>query len=871
MSKINSYHSSHTGDNQYSIQQKEINSSVINYCGVPEIIEIIKANNVKIRQKIENIICIGSWNPVDNPIIYCLLCRRHLENKFLTPYTVRSLQFPQSKKNENKKGFEIQKQNTCIYKGKCIFKPHLKVYNICKDERENVASTNRIIRTYDGFGSKEPHNINRIDWINKLDEENDKNDVKELLKIEDFQNKAIHIVIEDHGMGVLSKSTISGLCDFLALVNKSKEEGSDGYKEVCWHIRTKMENPEWLSTLFERLFDPKKKEELKNNYISTIVNDFKIKQREKGIRKSWFGSTISRSSLEHLGHMVGLTYFLHEEPQKIEFKNVSQSAAILLEDNSIIGVEMIESEQSGQKYNCFLYNNSTLPKQQLTIGRTRKFFTAIVIKKIISSFSENPKLFHEICNEASNFAYCWSDLLRKKWDGDNPNVIFDYSKIIEAIFEDSKYFNTPLNEKCQSFDYDQEWIKWNDSSKNLGIVEYEDEKKINKIKKQFDLWRGFGSLEDYITIGGGKRSKINDLINEINNFSKQPSPEHSLSCLITAAPGWGKSFLAKCAAKKFKLEYLEFSISQMATSKDIIGCFATISSVQSRNKDKKLLIFIDEINAEVEGHSIIPLLLSPIWDGIFINDGRSYRIDPCIWLFASTSDLYSLSNSKNNNKGSDFASRLNGPILELDRLGAGDLHSTIKDIREDINKFTEIDIDLFYKILGLYEEKIIENHFDDFFGSNVLPFSVYSQILNDKSYHPNKAELENYKNSIDILPTVNNYLKYLSNGISKVKTEQIYIMINYLNNKHKPIKQIDQNVLNLFYNILPINGIRSLEFFADSFEEIENNAITSYNVPNLKTNQALKRHILVPIGWFDKDSKNKHFCKEKPLMIDINI
>ncbi len=858
VSKINSYHSSHTGDIHYSVQQKEITNSVMNYCGVPEIIEIIKARNkvkVKIGKrrksiKLENLTCIGSWNPVDNAVIKCLLCREHSKEKFLTPYTLRSLKFPGVNSNNQKYSSKIVGQTHCLYNYSelCKFESNINIFNIYNDKKQETASTNRIIRNYDGFGGKTPHNINRIDWINKLDDSTgDKLSIEELLgKDVDFTGMVIHIIVEDHGMGVLSSKTINQLFNFL---NTFK------YQEVCWHIRTKMENPDWLKALFINIQHYGNE----NNCIETIVNDFKIQQKEKGIRKPWFEKTISRSSLELLGQMVGSPYYLHENPRPVEFPNIAKSAAILFEDNSIVGIERIEtSKRSGtHRYRCFLYDNSKKISQPLTIGRTRKFFTAIVIKKIIGSIvGVPPKKFHEICNEASNFAYYWSELLREKWNEGNLNV-FNYSEIIDAIFHKDSYFNNSLNDKSTLSNYDDLWKRWNESSKYQGIIN----------QKSFDLWRGFGSLDDYITIGGSKRNAINDLINEIYKFSKQVSPEYSLSCLITAAPGWGKSFLAKCAAKKFKLEYLEFSVSQMATTKDFIGCLATISSVQSRNKDKKLLVFIDEINAEVEGHSIIPLMLSPIWDGVFINEGRSYRIDPCIWLFASTSDLNALSDSKNpkNNKGSDFASRLNGPILELDSLGAGILHEIVKLIRDDVNKFTGGDTEQFYTEMMFYENEILRlNRVENFFDDKSFQHKVYSQLVKD--FKPSLSQLQEKKSPIH--SALNNYFEYLSKD-SKIKTEQVYIMVNYLNNKYKPIKKIERSVLNLFYNILPINGIRSLQFFADSFEEIENNEITFLNVPDIEQNQALKRHVLVPIGWFYKESRSIIFSDKSSKMINI--
>ena len=64
-----------------------------------------------------------------------------------------------------------------------------------------------------------------------------------------------------------------------------------------------------------------------------------------------------------------------------------------------------------------------------------------------------------------------------------------------------------------------------------------------------------------------------------------------------------------------------------------------------------------------------------------------------------------------------------------------------------------------------------------------------------------------------------------------------------------PLSMIQKGVLHLFHDLLAVNGFRSLEFFASQFEEVREGRITISNVPRIKNNEALMRHIILPIEW----------------------
>lgn len=234
----------------------------------------------------------------------------------------------------------------------------------------------------------------------------------------------------------------------------------------------------------------------------------------------------------------------------------------------------------------------------------------------------------------------------------------------------------------------------------------------------------------------------------------------------------------------------------MATNKDLIDCFDSISSMQNVT-DKKVLIFMDEINYEIEGHAAMGLLLSPIWDGVFLREGRTYKIQPAVWIFASTGKLSDIAIS-GVNKGSDFLSRLNGPIIELNAIfdkNNNSLNDQVEKAKQDIM-------------------------------SN-LP------ILN--------KDAEKYQN---IFPSFQ----------GQFRTEQVYLAINMLN-RHEPISSIQKEVIDLFQNLFPMNGFRSLEFFISKFNNIERGIVTCANVPTNDEYKELNRHIVLPEEWRKKETR----------------
>ena len=304
----------------------------------------------------------------------------------------------------------------------------------------------------------------------------------------------------------------------------------------------------------------------------------------------------------------------------------------------------------------------------------------------------------------------------------------------------------------------------------------------HEITNELHLWRSYGTLQKYVCPGGEKRSNINNLVSSLNEFKKNRSPIVPFNSLFIAEPGWGKSYLAQCISEYFDFDFLSYSIAQMASTKELIDSFKEIASTQKRS-NKKILVFMDEIDATINNQVALGLLLSPMWDGKFKSEGYTNKIDPCIWIFACSRPLSSI---RKLTKGRDFLSRINGPLINIDFLNNKN--------RDDIHRD---DLD---------EEKRIEKL------AEILS-TINTKDSETTIYHNNK------------------------------RTEIVYQVVNLLNKQFGPISSINYDVLNLFYHILPINGIRSLQIFASKFKNITKGQIEKVNVPNLLEKGGLEGQI----------------------------
>lgn len=331
--------------------------------------------------------------------------------------------------------------------------------------------------------------------------------------------------------------------------------------------------------------------------------------------------------------------------------------------------------------------------------------------------------------------------------------------------------------KVQRFWADQEMKKWKQAFDGLGIVRVSPSdvnrkcgdsptaaipsRVSSKTRRQFQLWRSMVEIPGYVCIDDRKRSELRRLRLGIENFPK--NSKHHASCMIVASPGSGKSFLVKCIASVLGFRIVPFNITQLRSKADLVNCFDTIVAIQ-KDEDRPLLVFMDEINAPLEGGPPYSSFLTALEDGSYVRDGKTFSIYPCIWVFAGTTTPgeKKFVDSKmmyGPDKGSDFFSRLTFGTIDLKR-----------------NAQLETD-------------------------ESSAGYAVQQGDDKAKRAHHMRA------------------------------LENVYIGVAHLKSEFREVRYVSEQVLEAFYALPIVIGVRDIKHFVRCFREIQYGRVTSRNVP----------------------------------------
>ncbi len=634
------YHSTNVGNEHFTSRLLGPDSRIFSVCGIANVVKILGGKPEKGNNPLMNwrFVCVAVWNPRDNDLLRCFLCREG-PNLQSTPYTLTGLQFPDRK---NPKGTQ------CAFRPneKCV--PTLEMRNLVTDDARECSSTNRLYRIYEGFGSDRPRLRLRYDWHLRPDE-----DMLQLSQLKDVPGDVRAVILVDHGYGVVTPKIVQGLLEH--------------HRSVPWYVRTKLANPKWLTYL-----------KSKKKRLRLLVIDEQLVKHQYGIRIRRHGKKLGRGSLEVLSDMLGLYKYEHLKQQRGKLP-IADNAAILFEDDSAIAGSRLAG---GRKASLVSLPAPHGEIQPIRVGRTSVFFNSLVHWDLCP---EEDNLSEDTIYSATTWALdnmrYWTKSCTAGWMAEKPDELA--GPFHEVLGRSKSEARKKKNEGQVQF-HEQSWQEWNDSSSNLGTI-WNSTDKVEELQ----MWRSFGTLPNYICPGGEKRSAINNLVQELDRYKKEKDPEYPFNCLFLAEPGWGKSYLAKCLCKHFDFAFLEYSLAQMSSTKDLMDCFKVIVSTQKRT-ERKVLVFMDELDADIQGHPALSLLLGPMWDGMFRVDGNANKIDPCVWVFASTKPTELL--LKEINKARDFLSRINGPTINLDYLKDGNrvlVHSR-EDEGDRENRLKEI-------------------------------------------------------------------------------------------------------------------------------------------------------------------------------------
>jgi hypothetical protein len=275
---------------------------------------------------------------------------------------------------------------------------------------------------------------------------------------------------------------------------------------------------------------------------------------------------------------------------------------------------------------------------------------------------------------------------------------------------------------------------WTQAVTNYGII-YKDN------ESYLEVWRAFNPLPGYVAWIKEKIDIIHKLGQYLRHFKK--SGTHHLAISIQADPGSGKTLLAKSLASAFDFIPKRFDVTQMFQRDDLLDLFDDIVNAQSEGS-KKILVFIDEINAFFGGGNVYSPFLAPIEEGTYVRRGRTFSLKPCIWIFVGTRSKEEKGKSTDmmdkikiqGEKFSDFNSRM----TLREEIDYKSLYSKGKNKNERNRIEHEAKLEQLY--LGAV---LIRTYFPDV---NEVSLNILKYLYNQKPEEESSRELRNIIRSL---------------------------------------------------------------------------------------------------------------------------
>ena len=467
------------------------------------------------------------------------------------------------------------------------------------------------------------------------------------------------VVIKDMGKGVVSAHLIAWLAD--------QQKDCD----VPWFVSTKVSNPPWFELL------PKQRVRLL--VVPQMAAHWEVAE---GRLTRWIlrsgtppgRCSPSKGALDYLSRLGKL---------------LPRARVVALPDGlSVLARDVCDESRSEERVGIL---QDEVGPDSLTAGMP---MASVFFPTMVAHLIENEhKDLHELLLSSLRFTHRWMSLEvgrvdnPKDWEpADGQTLTLDRGEKEQDELGGYRTFEG----RWQRFFWQPEMSNWTKAFSKHGLVVAPPKEadqggsspksriqvagKEKKIKQVIELWRSMTEVDGYVCCVKSNRKKLRAVVNELATF--RASDKHPKSCLFIASPGFGKSFLAECLARTLNLRYLGFNITQMTSKIDLLDCFDTIVTTQAQDRERPLLVFIDEINARLDGQHVYDAFLAPLEQGVYVRAGKTFHIEPCVWVFVGTErpSLDGTSNSDKSQKASDFESRLTlGPLDLRTRIKPGSL------------------------------------------------------------------------------------------------------------------------------------------------------------------------------------------------------
>lgn len=194
--------------------------------------------------------------------------------------------------------------------------------------------------------------------------------------------------------------------------------------------------------------------------------------------------------------------------------------------------------------------------------------------------------------------------------------------------------------------------EWNGAMSDMGIIHQPNGVPADR---RLEVWRGASDLPGYVACIEAKRQRIIDLGKRLRAFTRSSDPARSLSILLQAEPGSGKTRLARLLTGKLNFSLLSSDITLMVHREDLLDLFDAVATEQANHPERRVLVAVDEINAYLDADAVYASFLAPLEQGVYVRRGRVFSLKPCVWVFAGTDPGTDMSKSQ---KVSDFQQRL---------------------------------------------------------------------------------------------------------------------------------------------------------------------------------------------------------------------
>ncbi len=499
------------------------------------------------------------------------------------------------------------------------------LYNLAGSKLSEGIGTTRVFKIYVQIGDSVDL-VHRVDW--ELHEQG-QNSADKLGGLAALEASAVNgkplisnIVVNDLCKGAVTAELIDGL--------------SARFPDANWFISSKAWCPLWLEKSLLR----------RDRVKLVVIPELAIIDGIRGeyiSSRPWLTAT-KEPSLEALRVLD-------------EVSNKFKEALIVALPEGMSVLARATDLQSGQTYGI-VQPNAGLIRNQEFVPITSILFPALVAHLIQSRISR-PVI--QMMESAFSFVKRWVEvevtrLSNHSWLPMETQVLKLNDKEIGSFAGFS------------SFPWDDTRELWEKAFSGLGILQISS-------SLEFHLWRAMTDINGYVACLPNKRAVLQALVQEGRAFFYDRSRPRSL--MIIDKPGSGKSFLVSRLAKSLGMRFLSFNITQLHNRSDLIECFDTIVTTQAQEPKQGVLVFIDEINARLGGQHVYDAFLAPLEDGIYVRAGKTFHIEPCLWVFAGTAKpvrrTQDLSKGRalvepddRTDKGSDFESRLTLPPLDLE-------------------------------------------------------------------------------------------------------------------------------------------------------------------------------------------------------------